>query len=83
MIILEEDIITAFQREFGRLLSPMELEIINDWKTQGFEDSKIREALKQSVFNGALSLRYINKILQSWKTKETAEVNDQDLPWLN
>lgn len=79
----KKDIITTFQHEFGRLLSPMELEIINDWKEQGFEDEKIREALKQSVFNGALSFRYIGKILQSWKTKDdiTSAV-EQDLSWL-
>lgn len=80
---MEQDIINTFQHEFGRLLSPMELEIINDWKSQGFENDKIREALKQSVFNGALSLRYISKILQSWKSKDEVEnVINQDLSWL-
>lgn len=81
---MEQNIISTFEHEFCRLLSPMELEIINDWKTQGFEDDKIREALKQSVFNGALSLRYINKILQSWKSKEVVDnTTEQDLSWLD
>lgn len=80
---MEQDIINTFQHEFGRLLSPMELEIIKDWSSQGFGDDKIREALKQSVFNGALSFRYISKILQSWKSQNEVEnVIDQDLSWL-
>ena len=81
---MEQNIINTFEHEFGRLLSPMELEIINDWKSQGFEDEKIREALKQSVYNNAVSLRYISKILQSWKSNEEAEnITEKDLSWLN
>ena len=78
------DIINEFQLEFGRLLSPIEREIINDWKNQGYEDNKIRDALKQSVFSGALSLRYIGKILETWKSREEIEnVTEQDISWLN
>lgn len=79
----QENIIITFEREFGRLLSPIELEIIDDWKKDGFDETKIREALKQSVYNGALSLRYISKILQSWKNEENTQNAINDISWLN
>ena len=75
-----------FQYEFNRLLTPIEKEIIEDWKKEGFSDETIIKALKQSVYNGAVSLRYINKILQSWKSQannNNESVPEQDLSWLN
>ncbi len=81
------DISSMFEHELGRLLTPMELEIIEDWKKNGFEDSTIRDALKEAVFNGAVSFRYINKILDSWKSVESSvdvlTKQEQDLSWLN
>ena len=79
------DIIHTFQQEFNRLLSPMEKEIISDWKKDGHDDEAIIKALKQSVFNGAVSLRYINKILLSWKSSsnESTDSEQQDLSWLD
>lgn len=80
-----KDIINTFQQEFGRLLTPIEQEIIADWKKEGSTDETILSALKQAVFNGAVSLRYISKILQRWKTEnnETPTLSEQDLSWLD
>ena len=79
------DIFHIFQYEFNRLLTPIEKEIIEDWKKEGFSDETIIKGLKQSVYNGAVSLRYINKILQSWKSQanNNESVPEQDLSWLN
>lgn len=80
------DIFHIFQYEFNRLLTPIEKEIIEDWKKEGFSDETIIKGLKQSVYNGAVSLRYINKILQSWKSQannNNESVQEQDLSWLN
>lgn len=80
------DIFHIFQYEFNRLLTPIEKEIIEDWKKEGFSAETIIKALKQSVYNGAVSLRYINKILQSWKSQannNNESVPEQDLSWLN
>lgn len=56
-----------FEREFGRQLSAMEFEIINEWIESGYNKELIEEALKESIYNGVKSLKYISKILQSWK----------------
>lgn len=79
------DIYHIFQCEFNRLLTPLEKEIIEDWKKEGFSDDTIIKALKQAVYNSAVSFRYIYKILQSWKSQETNndDVQDQDLSWLD
>lgn len=80
-----KDIINTFQHEFGRLLTPIENEIITDWKKDGFKDETILEALKQAVYSNAVSLRYISKILEKWKTenKEQSGLSEQDLSWLD
>lgn len=80
-----KDIVNTFQQEFGRLLTPIEQEIIADWKKEGSTDETILSALKQAVFNGAVSLRYISKILQRWKTENnnTPALSEQDLSWLD
>ena len=81
----QKDLLNTFQLEFGRLLSPMEQEIITDWKKEGFTEDVIINGLKQAVYNGAVSLRYISKILQRWKTdnNENSSLSEQDLSWLD
>ena len=37
----QKDLLNQFQLEFGRLLSPMEQEIITDWKKEGFTEESI------------------------------------------
>lgn len=59
----------VFEEEFGRPLSSMEFELIDDWLKQGINEELIIEALKEAVYNGVKSLRYINKILLSWQEK--------------
>ncbi len=41
----------------------MEYEIIGAWVEKGFKEQLILEALKEAVYNGVTSLRYIDKIL--------------------
>lgn len=79
----QKDIIHTFEHEFGRLLTPMELEIIADWKKDGFNEETILEALKQAVFNGATSFRYVSKILQRWKDDSQATSTEEDYSWLD
>ena len=71
-----------FAQEFGRLLTPMEKEIISDWLKENTEEIIIK-ALKEAVFNGAVHMRYINKILKRWKNEnQTPDLPEPDLSWL-
>lgn len=65
----KENLFDVFESEFARPLSPMEFELINDWLTQGIDESLIIAALKEATYNGAKSLRYITKILLAWQEK--------------
>ena len=71
----QTNLYSVFETEFGRTLSPMEYEIINSWKDNGYTDELITMALKEATYNGVSSLRYIDKIIYEWgkkgiKTKE-------------
>lgn len=67
---LEKDnLFDIFEKEFGRPLSTMEFEIINEWLDAGYEKDLILEALKESVYNGYKSLKSISSKLEFWKEK--------------
>ena len=65
----KENLFEIFEKEFGRPLTPMEFELIDDWLKQGIAEELIIEALRESIYNGAKSLRYVSKILLSWQEK--------------
>ena len=63
------DIFSIFENEFGRTISPVECEIIKGWIDDNFSHELIMEALKEAIYNGVTSLRYIEKILYDWRKK--------------
>ena len=63
------DIIDIFEKEFGRLLSPMELEKIKSWINDNLPKELIVEALKEATYNGVHRMSYIDKILFDWQSK--------------
>lgn len=66
----EGEIFPTFEQEFGRLLSPMEIETISMWlDADHHSPSIIKAALKEAVLAGKLSFRYIDRILFEWKKK--------------
>lgn len=77
-----QELYRLFEQEFGRPLSPIELETIGLWLTQdNYQVDIIRLALREAVLNQAYSLKYIDRILLSWERKNltTKEqvLNDQ------
>ena len=61
-----QDIISIFENAFGRCFSQIEINIIQNFKTQGYEDDMIVDALNEAVKAGILNFRYIEKILMNW-----------------
>ena len=59
-------IFDLIEKEFGRTLGPIEIEIIKGWLENNFSEELIKEALKEATFNGVSNLRYIDKILYEW-----------------
>jgi len=73
------DIFSVFESEFGRTISSMECQIIKGWIDDKFSGELIMEALKEAIYNGVSSLKYIETILYNWRKKgykTKAEVRD-------
>lgn len=56
----------AFEREFGRPLSPMETEQIRAWRSDT-DPVLILEALRRAVMMGKHNFKYIDRILLEWR----------------
>ena len=65
----KENIFEVLEKELGRSISPMEYEIINAWLEKGTNEEMILGAVKEAVYNGVSSLRYIEKIIYEWNKK--------------
>ena len=69
-------IFDLIEKEFGRTLGPIEIEIIKGWLENNFSEELIKEALKEATFNGVSNLRYIDKILYEWSKKGIKTAKD-------
>ncbi|GAA0328141.1 MULTISPECIES: DnaD domain-containing protein [Oceanobacillus] len=71
------NIFILFEQEFGRPLSPFEIETINSWLDEdGIEPSLIKAGLRESVLMSKLNFKYIDRILREWKKKGIHTVQD-------
>ncbi|MCR8642235.1 DnaD domain protein [Paenibacillus sp. N1-5-1-14] len=69
------DIYTIFEQEFGRPLTPMELQTIAGWLDQDhYKEELILSALKEAVFTGKLYFRYVDRILLEWQRNRVVTV---------
>ncbi len=79
----DSNIYQMLEKELGKQLSTIEIEIVKAWKDSNYSDEIIKEALKEAVLNGVANLRYIDKILYEWakkgiKTHEDVEKNRKE-----
>lgn len=66
----EGTIFILFEQEFGRPLSPFEIETINAWLDEdNIIPALIKAGLREAVLMGKLNFRYIDRILREWKHK--------------
>lgn len=59
-------LVSIFEEQFGRALSPIELNILREWKESNYDDEMIVKALKEAVKSQVLNFRYIEGILHNW-----------------
>lgn len=58
----------SFEKEFGRPLSPLEIEQVSIWLTEHQGKTEfVLEALKRAVLRGKHNFKYIDSILLEWK----------------
>ena len=63
------NIYEIIKQEFNRELTPLECELVDEWKKNNYSDELIKEAVREATLNGVSSLRYIDKILIEWQKK--------------
>ena len=74
-VSINSNLFERIEKEFGRTLSPSELEFIKAW-LQNFNEEVIFEAVKEATLNGVSSIRYIDKILYDWDKKGIKKKED-------
>jgi DNA replication protein len=71
------NLFAVFEQEFGRPLSPMEVETINGWLDKDkYDEDLVLFALKESVFAGKLHFRYIDRILLEWSRNRVSTIEE-------
>lgn len=71
------NLFSLFEQEFGRPLSPFELDRISSWLDEdGYSEELVRFALKEAVFSGKLYIRYIDRILLEWSRNRVTNVEE-------
>lgn len=71
------NLFSVFEQEFGRLLSPFECDHICKWLDEDrYSEEIILFALKEAVFAGKLSLKYIDRILFEWGRNRVTNVEE-------
>lgn len=66
--ISNDNIYSFTEQNFGRCLSPIEIEKINFWLNE-FNEEILKEAISIAVMNRKCNFAYINAILNDWKGK--------------
>ncbi|WP_028549341.1 DnaD domain-containing protein [Paenibacillus sp. UNC451MF] len=73
--VVRKDIFSIFEKEFGRPLTPMELESITGWLDKdSYPEELILAGLKEAVFAGKVHFRYIDRILLEWSRNRITTV---------
>ena len=70
------DLESEFKDVFKRDLTPREKQILNAWKSVGYNDLFILEGLKEAKYNGELSIAYIDNVLDRWQNQGITSKED-------
>jgi len=79
----EKNLYSIFESEFGRPLSPMEMETLVKWvEEDSYSPELIQMALREAVLSQVYNFKYIDRILLNWekkniRTKEQVEKETQ------
>lgn len=55
-----------FEQEFGRMLSPFEVQMITEWNGK-FHTDVIKLALREAIVRNVKQMKYIDRILLNWE----------------
>ena len=81
-IDIEKELYNYIETEFGRLLSPTEINKVQTWLSS-YETNIIKLAIQKAILNGKRNFSYINGILNNWKNKTYDEIIEEDKKNIN
>lgn len=61
------------EKNLCRVLSPIEIEVINSWD---YDDEIIELAIRESILNNAKTIKYIDRVLFNWEQNNIRTVED-------
>lgn len=67
------EIFPIIEKEFGRLITPLETEMIRTWD---YSVEILKLAVSEASTNGQFSMRYIDKIIYNWKKANVRTVDE-------
>ena len=66
-----------FEQSFGRTLSPLEIDTLNQWiDVDKHSYALIQAALNEAMSNNKASFKYIDRILLNWKKNNVQTIDD-------
>lgn len=72
-----EDTFNKIEVEFGRPLSPMEMQVVNDWFDKDHYSAEVIDlALRAAVMNSARNWKYMDRILRNWQEHNLKSVDE-------
>lgn len=74
-IYKEKNIFELVENNLGRVLSPIEIEIISKWD---YEYEIIELAVKEAILHNAKTIKYIDRILFNWKQNKVETIEDAE-----
>ena len=72
-IYKESNIFELVENNLGRVLSPIEIEIISQWD---YSYEIIELAVKEAILHNAKTIKYIDRILFNWKQNKVETIED-------
>lgn len=68
-----ESIFEYIEKNLGRVLSPIEFEIISSWD---YDNEIIKLAVKEAILHNAKTIKYIDRIIFNWKQNKVETIED-------
>ena len=66
----KDNIYSLFENEFGRPLTPFEIDTIRDWIDSGYSLEHVKAALGEAIRNKTRSIRYVDRVLLNYRQQE-------------
>ena len=60
----------TFEKEFKASMSPLELQMINEWIDHGYPAEQIIDAMRECLSKGKKTFRSIDKLLLQWQARD-------------